>query len=424
MDHAYFRDRVSAFHDRELPLQELAIVEEHIRGCVECQKLLADLEKLDAAVAARMELAQTDYWEDLAHRTEERLGFIEKTEVTPVRRGWDSGLAWKITAIAASLAILVFIGINKDDIIKQDEIVTPPGVREPALPQLPDTTAVMFDLPEQKDEGGGQRRPEETSPAPTPSEVGSARRQVPETVQFQADREQLRSGTAQTESAADQPVTPASQTQTSPGASNLQETSRVAPESRQDERAQPLPVEPRITKEQLQPLPDTYAPQTAEPEQASKTKAVRKKTTGAAEQVQEAPQVTDKNMTAETDADVEAAENELQSWRAERDSLTSELKARKLDMVERFGISSFRSTKSGVRKLQSAAGIEKQQAATEQAYLEASYHVARLTDDRREYQDARASLEEAASRGSSANARLARQFLSQLDRDRSDRPGK
>src|SRR5512138_2136801 len=118
MDHSYFRDRVSAFHDRELPPQELAVVEDHVRGCAECQELLAKLERLDALVAQHAELSGGDYWEKSARKIEERLGFAEQTEITPVKRaGWDKGLVWKVTAIAATLAVLAFIGINRDKIM-------------------------------------------------------------------------------------------------------------------------------------------------------------------------------------------------------------------------------------------------------------------------------------------------------------------
>ena len=39
MDHSYFKDRVSAYYDRDLPPYELQALEEHLKECAECRNL-------------------------------------------------------------------------------------------------------------------------------------------------------------------------------------------------------------------------------------------------------------------------------------------------------------------------------------------------------------------------------------------------
>ena len=124
MDHSYFKDRISAYHDRDLPPYELQVVEEHLKECAECQALLAEFEKLDRMVAEKSELADDDYWEQSAQKIEKALGFDETTEVVDIRPKSWRGLGWKIAAAAASLAVITFIGLHQGDIFKEQ----PPSV--------------------------------------------------------------------------------------------------------------------------------------------------------------------------------------------------------------------------------------------------------------------------------------------------------
>ncbi len=116
MNHEYFKDRVSAFHDGELKHEEERMIAEHIQQCEECQKLLADLEKLDLMVSERSGLGESDYWEKSAQKIEAALGVKGETEVVEVRRGSYRGLWWKISAVAASAAVIAFIALYQGDI--------------------------------------------------------------------------------------------------------------------------------------------------------------------------------------------------------------------------------------------------------------------------------------------------------------------
>ena len=50
MDHGYFKDRISAYYDNNLKPEERVVIEEHLKECEECRKLLAELAKLDRLV--------------------------------------------------------------------------------------------------------------------------------------------------------------------------------------------------------------------------------------------------------------------------------------------------------------------------------------------------------------------------------------
>ncbi len=146
MDHSYFKDRISAYYDRDLPPYELQAVEEHLKECAECQALLAEFEKLDRMVAEKSELADDDYWEQSAQKIEKALGFEETTEVGDIRSKSWSGLGWKIATVAASLAVITFIGLHQGDILK-DQTPSPPAIQLES-PPLDDYDAT--DLPEKK----------------------------------------------------------------------------------------------------------------------------------------------------------------------------------------------------------------------------------------------------------------------------------
>lgn len=138
MDHAYFKDRLSALFDNELPPQEKQIVEEHVRDCAECQAALAKLQQLEDAVKRHSELADTDYWEESAQKIERQLGFDQQTVITLVRHKWyERGLAWKALAAAASLAVLAYIGLNSDKILRQQDLEPSPTPAEEKRTETP-----------------------------------------------------------------------------------------------------------------------------------------------------------------------------------------------------------------------------------------------------------------------------------------------
>lgn len=120
MDHEFFRERIAAWHDKELSPEEQHLLDEHIKSCPECRKLAARYERLDALAGKMSHLGgDEDYWEQSAARIEARLGDIDSTEkeaeITDIRSG--SGLWWKIAGAVAAALVLTFIGLHQSDIL-------------------------------------------------------------------------------------------------------------------------------------------------------------------------------------------------------------------------------------------------------------------------------------------------------------------
>jgi hypothetical protein len=133
MDHAYYKDRISAYFDGALPPYEQKAVEDHLAQCAECREILEKFRALDSLVAEKSGLGESDYWEQQAQATEQRLG-IGQTEVTHVRptRAWQ-GLTWKLTAAAASIAVVGVIGFYSWESIRE-KTERPPVEMAPSIP--------------------------------------------------------------------------------------------------------------------------------------------------------------------------------------------------------------------------------------------------------------------------------------------------
>jgi hypothetical protein len=119
MEESYYRDRISAYKDHGLPPMEMEAVRRHLEECADCRRLLAELERLDQTVKEHSNLAGEEYWEQLAQRIENSLGDDEEKviDVRPEKR--RAGMYWKVAAIAASLAVLTFVGLHQKDILKE-----------------------------------------------------------------------------------------------------------------------------------------------------------------------------------------------------------------------------------------------------------------------------------------------------------------
>ncbi|MCM2272476.1 MAG: zf-HC2 domain-containing protein [candidate division Zixibacteria bacterium] len=395
MDHSYFRDKVSAYHDRELPAQELEMLREHIASCAECSQLLAEYERLDALVAAKIELQGSDeFWERSAQKIEERLGFIEKTEVTPISKpSWDRSMVWKMTAVAASVAIMFFIGLNKDDIFRQsipDEParheIAPNIVADSATPaKEPTSTTAAESKPVEikKAEpapatGGDADQTARTNEIVTPlkpvqaPEVGEAKTKKVEVVE---ERETTKQVIQLSES--------------SPTTSKL-----AAPGTAQSMEKATAPAE--------QPSA-LFAPA---PKQAASERSLGM------------PDIAVDSISADSEAD-------LAHWRSMRDSLIAIAEAPTQTAAEKYGITGYqRSEKS--KKAAAASNLRSTdvKAQVEKQLLEANYQIALLTSDADEYASCIKALQRAADDVSSTNAPLAGQYLTRLKTERTSPPQK
>lgn len=394
MDHSYFRDKVSAYHDRELPPQELEMLREHIASCEECSRLLAEYERLDALVAAKIDLkGSEDFWERSAQKIEERLGFIEKTEITPIAAPtWDRSIVWKLTAVAASVAILVFIGLNKDDIFRQaipeeptQQIITPNIVAD-SLASDKETTATAL-----------ESRPAEVKKAEPGIATG---------------------GGADQKARSNEVVTPLKPT--------------PAPEIGEAKTKKVEVVEEReATKQVIQlsePSPNTSklaAPSTAPTADEAAAPAEQPSALSALAPKQIAPQKSAEMVDIGVDSISVESEENLAFWRSQRDSLAAIVEAPKQSAVEKYGITGYqRSEKS--KKAAAASSLRSVDAKTqvEKQLLEANYQIALLTTDADEYASCIKTLQSVADNVSSSNAPLAGQYLTRLKAERTTPPQK
>ena len=145
MDHKYFQDLLSAYLDKELTPELSALMDEHLKVCSECRDQLGRLENLQKLVARHSQLDGEDYWEHSADRIERRLG-ISQTEVTDLRGRKPkraAGLGWRISAVAASILILGYIGLHQSDFLRDDVMIAPSDQTIPRTPVASGDTAVI-----------------------------------------------------------------------------------------------------------------------------------------------------------------------------------------------------------------------------------------------------------------------------------------
>lgn len=154
LDHDYIRERLSGFVDSELSPEDQYLVEQHLAECDECATIVARLRRMDDLVAEHSELADDGYWEAQASTIEQKLGFAE-TEVTDVRpetRKKSSGWMWKTVSVAASIAVLAFVGYHAGDIL--DDVLETPATQTPSM-QAPSEQLQIDDAIQDQATGDG-----------------------------------------------------------------------------------------------------------------------------------------------------------------------------------------------------------------------------------------------------------------------------
>ena len=158
MDHSYYRDRLSAYFDGELPAGEQQEIKLHLGECRECRELLDRMARLDRLVSEHGDLPEDGYWEQSARRIEAQLDRDQDESVTDVREQttWKS-LRWKLAAAAASIAVLTFIAVHRGDILWNESQETPSiTVHSPGIPALkPEIPADVSPREMKKREGVG-----------------------------------------------------------------------------------------------------------------------------------------------------------------------------------------------------------------------------------------------------------------------------
>jgi hypothetical protein len=382
MDHAYFRDKVSAYHDRELPAQEQEMLEQHVASCPECQKLLAELERLDSLIAEKIDLGESDYWEKSAQKIEEKLGFTETAKITPVPTSrWDRGMVWKLSAVAASVALLVFIGINKDSIMKQP--TEPPALMDVKPPT--DSDAESYNVQPKSDSVDARQEIQSLSvPAQENRPVEQKKSAVGKT--DEKDKVVIRGGRSNKDAIVI------------------------------DSNVQRLPAEPDAV---IQKLP-TETPKT-ESREESEAPAPASKVAGALDELK----TVDQKAEAESIVLAEEVTTDLSHWRAVRDSFATSLEKPKESLAQKYGVTKLRTDD---RQKKSAAALTqptgKDLSIAKARYLEACYQIALLTEDATEYQKSRGILVTESQSTDSTIAASAKDYLSKLAASRPTPPQK
>ncbi len=148
---------LTAFHDGELPDADRARVEDHLRGCPECGRLLAELVRTDEA--AVVPDPGSAYWERFNARLADRIDREEegpRAAVLQPKPGWfRQQVRYLVPAVAVAALVVVVVRYGGR---------TPVAPTTPRPPEM-STTETSASL----SEGRGQAKPEREPPAPETS---------------------------------------------------------------------------------------------------------------------------------------------------------------------------------------------------------------------------------------------------------------
>lgn len=409
MNHSYFRDRISAYHDRELTPYEEKAIREHLVECEECRNLLAELEKLDKLVDEHSELEGKDYWEQSAQRIESQLDVessINKTPATKHTPWW--GLGWKITAAAASIAVLTFIGFHHSDIYDSLETAPPQrkkveSVSSPEITtkdKMPAPVAQRLDSINDKEKSTQQEQPntlqkevqiQPTSPSLEKQKVTETQQTTPEKIESKPDKLPLNT--------INEISTESETIEISKDLEEISKDEKITFSSKEKEPVYQTKTSPPTKDISTVGKPDIGASKSStskmtstEPGLAMSINPNRSKTKATPQEASKADEAHQK-----------LKELDLDDWLNRRDSL--EIRQKKLSQKEqKLSIS------QGVEKnLTSADWVERQ-------LLESYYNIAHLAkeENREEYDKAIESLREYVRDSSSRHLRVARDYLQRL----------
>lgn len=176
MDESYFKEKLSAYLDKDLSPEEMAMMDQYVREHEEARRILDEYKKLNDLVEKHSGLGESDYWERSARQIEEAIGIEPHAGVTDIQPKSRTGFVWKITAVAASVALLIFIGVHQSDILKrqQEEIQPSETSRaQQSAPSLGESVAVaestqVFDAESVEESEAGEGTPTQAEVPPTP----------------------------------------------------------------------------------------------------------------------------------------------------------------------------------------------------------------------------------------------------------------
>jgi hypothetical protein len=415
MDDNYYRDRLSAYADNELPLDERQAVDEHLKQNAESRRMLEEIMRFKQFALEHGDLDDTDYFEQNARAIEQRLGLTDDAEVTDISKPRFAGLGWKIAAAAASIAVLVFIGLNSDQI--RNMLASPDDrgqLSETPQPGQPTERAEQF-----RDQVVSDTDQATEYPAVQKDDKIDAKRQLA------ARDEGSRDATpGEAESAKPQAERPsaneASEEVSEAAVDHVKDRVIQGGRDELDVYRSSSPAESVRVPIQADSIPIQRAPKEKE-----RTLATGDSNKGPVEAIQDeeafslhAPTATSSQALAEQKADVGTVENEqsMDVWRARRDSLLPIYLAMTGDTTVAGRHATAAAAKARLDKGEhSLPDIERD-------LVDCWFHIASESDNSSERKDARISLQRYSERRAAHHADMAREKLDQLNKTR--RPDK
>ena len=167
MEHSYYKDKLSAYFDNSLEVQEMELLRRHLEGCAECRELLEKLSSLSKKIKELSGLDENEYFDSLAAKIDGKIADSGKKVVElPRKESRRFGFDWKVGAVAASFMLIATVTYYQwqghesilDEIIEQsakpaqpvevlkDSVVEPEAQSEQAAAEKADDKAVADQL--------------------------------------------------------------------------------------------------------------------------------------------------------------------------------------------------------------------------------------------------------------------------------------
>lgn len=110
MEHSYYKDKLSAYFDNSLEVQEMELLRRHLESCAECRELLEKLSSLSQKIEELSRLNENEYFDSLAAKIDGKIADSGKKVVElPHKQSRRFGFDWKIGAVAASFMLIATV---------------------------------------------------------------------------------------------------------------------------------------------------------------------------------------------------------------------------------------------------------------------------------------------------------------------------
>jgi hypothetical protein len=340
------------------------------------------LREVDRLVEEHSGLDGDEYFEQAAQKIEERLGIADTavTDISPESRRRFKGLWWKVTAVAASVAVLTFIGLHQEEIFQSDDLMQRPETKsESPVPATPSEVATDSVIEETAGEKPPSLQALEEKAEEVMPETGDEDYQQPIEREKQREAEDIRMPEPVTESRSPEPPpAPAARSPRAPATTALQDEGE--PEAASD---------------------DNYRRSVLDESVSPEVRETSRLESGGAESV-----------TADMAKKAYESVRELTFWVARRDSLAGQIAE-----VRKAGTTDKPSRVKGLNALAPTPTVKDTTAvrdSLEAGLLETWFRIAQLSTDSLEISSSRDSLKRVATDSTSVNSSLAAEYLRRL----------